>query len=183
MNLTFTVEAGQSLAIVGPSGSGKSTLLSIIAGFTDPSSGELRFDGSRGHIEWAPQASPLLSRRTALDNVMLPTLIRGADPGAARMHASKTLDDLGLGAFAHTPVYRLSGGERQRVGVARAVVSRPRMLLADEPTASLDPYSRTAVIQTLRRCTQEGTAVIIATHDPIVAEQCDTRLDLQLDMP
>ncbi|MDR0591806.1 MAG: ATP-binding cassette domain-containing protein [Bifidobacteriaceae bacterium] len=159
------------VVIAGPSGSGKTTLLGVIAGVVRTAPGTVSVDGNPGHArgwEWIVQSSPLLNRRTAFDNVALGPKARGLTetaPDAARA----AMADLGLDTLAGQPVYKLSGGERQRVAVARALASGAGLILADEPTASLDPRSRDLVCQGLEQAAGRGALVLAATHDPYVA--------------
>lgn len=171
----------QRVAIVGPSGAGKSTLMAVIAGQLRPSRGsvEVIVPADRDpRPEWIVQASPLLLRRTALENVMLGPLSRGMSVLRAEVVARRIMVDLGLGALPHTPAYQLSGGERQRVAVSRAVAAGPLLVLADEPTASLDSISKRSVITALEGVSRYGALLIVATHDMDVADMCDRRLRL-----
>ena len=163
-------------ALVGPSGSGKSTLLAVIAGYVSPTSGRIRFDGhddARQRIALVSQAPVLLMRRTVRDNVAAGGLARGLDMDSAREAADELLDVLDLSHLASVKVYRTSGGERQRVTILRAIAMNAPILLADEPTASLDPLSRAAIVVALRQAAHRGAVVIVATHDPYVAGACD----------
>ncbi|MDR1633751.1 MAG: ATP-binding cassette domain-containing protein [Bifidobacteriaceae bacterium] len=169
-------------AVMGPSGSGKTTLLGVIAGAVRTSSGTVVTDGvpgGAGGWEWIVQSSPLLNRRTAFDNVVLGPAARGLSPGDAADRALTAIGDLGIEELAAQRVYKLSGGERQRVAVARALASRPGLILADEPTASLDPRSRTEVCDGLARAAEHGALVLVATHDPYVASRADVTYRLE----
>lgn len=188
--LSFHVSAGQIAALMGPSGVGKSTLLAGIAGLSPLTAGTIRFtlpdgtlvspqDADAARVHWMFQSSPLLGRRSALDNVALAHELRGEDRGDAIAASREILATLELGALAHQPVHRLSGGERQRVAVARALAARPHLLLADEPTASLDAATRAIVTQALVTVAREGAAVIVATHDKWVADHGDQVIELQ----
>lgn len=185
---TFNVVARsfESLAIVGPSGAGKSTLLSVMAGHLTPAVGAvaLEDEASGAHhrqpvVSWIVQASPLLDRRTALANAALGPVAAGMDLETAHRLAGHALTELGLTALFHKPVYKLSGGERQRVAVARTIATRPDVILADEPTASLDAASRSLVVSALQTAALEGAIVVVATHDPAVAESCSRHIDMQ----
>lgn len=175
-----TFGAGRLCALMGPSGTGKSTLLAIIAGHLRPTAGEVVVTDAENRrtdqVEWMVQSTPTLPRRTAWDNAALGASARGLDRTAALAEAARILDALDLTAVRGTRTFRLSGGERQRVAVARSIARRTPVLLADEPTASLDPQSRAAVCRALRVAADAGTTVVVATHDPVVAEGCDAVL-------
>lgn len=175
--LDFDIGPGEIFAATGPSGVGKSTLLAGLAGQFEFDSGEVEISADR--VEWLVQSAPLLTRRTALANAAMAAEIRfGVKPGYVD-RASEVLSRLGLGSVERRVVYRLSGGERQRVALARAVVAEPEVLLADEPTASLDADSRQLVLRELRELSGQGCAVLVATHDPVVMRAADRTLDLE----
>ncbi|MDR1188896.1 MAG: ATP-binding cassette domain-containing protein [Bifidobacteriaceae bacterium] len=160
------------VAFMGPSGSGKTTLLGVVAGAVRAASGIVAVDGkpgAAGRWEWIVQSSPLLNRRSAYDNVVLGPRARGESARAAAGAAGSALEALGIGGLANQRVYKLSGGERQRVAVARALAAGSELILADEPTASLDPRSRELVCDGLERAAVQGALVLVATHDPYVA--------------
>ncbi|PPI44557.1 ABC transporter ATP-binding protein [Rathayibacter tritici] len=171
-DVALSVSAGEAVALCGPSGAGKSTLLAVLAGQLRPDSGRIRTVPPE-RIAWIVQSTPLLARRTALDNAALGALARGARRREAEAEADRALLAVGVAGLRDRPVHELSGGERQRIAVARAVVARSEVILADEPTASLDPQSRALVIRALLGATATGAAVIVATHDPVVAAACD----------
>jgi ABC-type lipoprotein export system ATPase subunit len=177
--LTHTFAGTVTVAIMGPSGSGKSTLLGLVSGELTPQSGLVRIcaagEGPLLSPAWIFQSSPLLSQRTALDNAMTASLMAGHDPEESRLRAREALHRLGLGELKVARVSSLSGGERQRVAVARAITARSSLILADEPTASLDPEARRKVIEALKHASKLGALTLIATHDPWVAQQCDDR--------
>jgi ABC-type lipoprotein export system ATPase subunit len=162
---------------VAPSGAGKTTLLAAIAGFHSETTGEIAID-SGAHVEWLIQSSPLLNRRSGIDNAMTAAAIRFGPSRGLMDQARTMLLDLGLTDEAHRVAYKLSGGERQRVALARALLARPDLLLADEPTASLDPSARDAVIGAITKSCAAGCAAIVATHDPLVAASCDQAIVL-----
>ncbi|OGA18714.1 MAG: ABC transporter [Betaproteobacteria bacterium RIFCSPLOWO2_02_FULL_66_14] len=179
------VTAGEALAIVGASGSGKSTLLAILAGLDTPSAGRVMLDGVdlfsldedaraelRGRsVGFVFQSFQLLPALTALENVMLPLELAGrADAGD---EARRILASVGLGErLQHYPKH-LSGGEQQRVALARAFVMRPKLLLADEPTGSLDAASGDGVIELVFELNRSyGTTLILVTHDESLAKRC-----------
>jgi putative ABC transport system ATP-binding protein len=190
--ISFQLAAQESVAIVGASGSGKSTLLSILAGLDTPSSGTVRLDGIdlfaldedaraavRGaHIGFVFQSFQLMGHLSALENVMLPLELRGERK--ARALATDMLGRVGLGQrLGHYPKL-LSGGEQQRVALARAFVVRPALLLADEPTGSLDHATGESVMQLMFELNREvGTTLILVTHDPRIAERCDRQIRLE----
>ncbi len=190
-SIDFTVPAGQTLAIVGASGSGKSTLLGLLAGLDLPSGGTIRFGGTDifaldedGRAAWRKanlgfvfQSFQLLPYLTALENVMLPLELR-AESGA-REQASAMLERVGLATrLSHYPK-TLSGGEQQRVALARAFVTKPALLLADEPTGSLDAVTGEAVIQLMFDLKQErGSTLILVTHDNSIARRCERTLTI-----
>lgn len=184
-HVDFTVQSGETLAIVGASGSGKSTLLGLLAGLDTPSGGKVLLDGvdiyaldedGRAALRMAKlgfvfQSFQLLPHLTALENVMLPLELRG-EPGA-RDKAQAMLQRVGLGErLRHYPKY-LSGGEQQRVALARAFVTEPPLLLADEPTGSLDAATGDAVIRLMFELNREhGSTLVLVTHDATIAARC-----------
>jgi ABC-type lipoprotein export system ATPase subunit len=169
-------------AVMGPSGSGKTTLLGVIAGAVRATSGGVFVDGSPGHAvgwEWIVQSAALLNRRTALDNVVLGPAARGLPQPVAAQGAEAALVTLGIDRLADQRVYKLSGGERQRVAVARALAAGTDLILADEPTASLDPESRELVCRGLVWAAAQGSLVVVATHDPYVAQAASVAYRLE----
>ncbi|MEY4712693.1 MAG: hypothetical protein RIS88_2143 [Pseudomonadota bacterium] len=185
-DVDFTLAAQETVAIVGASGSGKSTLLSIIAGLDTPTRGTVRLAGQdlfaldeddraslrAQKIGFVFQSFQLLGNLTALENVMLPLELAGRRD--ARQAASEMLERVGLGArLGHYPKV-LSGGEQQRVALARAFVVRPAVLLADEPTGSLDFATGETVMQLMLDLNREqGTTLVLVTHDQGIAQRCD----------
>ena len=190
--ISFTLQARQSAAIVGASGSGKSTLLSIIAGLDTPSSGTVRLAGidifvidedARAAVRAAKlgfvfQSFQLLGNLTALENVMLPLELQGRND--ARALATEMLGRVGLSErLRHYPKV-LSGGEQQRVALARAFVVKPAVLLADEPTGSLDFATGEVVMQLMFDLNREsGTTLVLVTHDAGIAARCDRQLRIE----
>ena len=185
-DVTLTVEPGRSLAVVGPSGCGKSTLLGILGGLEVPTSGEV-YVGEHAVSSMPDQARAALRRRafgfvfqqdnlqpflTVSENVGLQSLLAGiADESS---HRQSLLDALDMGSLIHRFPDQLSGGQRQRVAVARALVHSPVVVLADEPTGSLDAANSDKVVELLLRLHKEqGTTLVIVTHDPSVAERMD----------
>lgn len=170
----LTLQSRETCALMGPSGSGKSTLLGVISGLIPPTSGTLTISGlSNPIVQWVFQSSPMLDRRSVVDNVALSSIARGTDPWTARERALELLDSFALADHALRPAYTLSGGQRQRVAIARAINASPDVLLADEPTASLDGVSRDLVCDALDHAAMNGAVVVIATHDEYVAGRCD----------
>jgi len=181
----FRVEAGEYVAIMGPSGSGKSTLLHILGLLDRPTAGEYRLGGvdvtalddaaqaltRRERIGFVFQFFHLVPRLTAQQNVELPLTLAGVAPRERHPLARHALEEMGLAdRIDHRPD-QLSGGQRQRVAIARATVTRPQLLLADEPTGNLDRTSGREVIQILEGLNSQGLTLIVVTHDPEVGER------------
>jgi putative ABC transport system ATP-binding protein len=179
--ITFELEPGGFLAIVGPSGSGKSTLLALLAGLDQPTSGRVILDGSdlgplseddRARLRSAKvgfvfQSFNLIPTLTARENVQVPLELRGEDPG---QRAEALLARVGLEGRGHHYPAQLSGGEQQRVALARAFIHRPRLLFADEPTGNLDATTGTRVVELMTELNEEqGTTLVLVTHDPDLA--------------
>ena len=190
-DVSFSVNSGETVAIVGSSGSGKSTLLGLIAGLDTPSSGGVRLDGEdlfaldedgraalRGRsMGFVFQSFQLLSGMTALENVMLPLELAGVDDAEAIARAH--LERVGLAARARHRPMQLSGGEQQRVALARAFAVAPRILLADEPTGNLDAHTGAQVIELMFELNREqGATLVVVTHDPALAGHCGRQLRL-----
>ena len=187
--LTLDVRAGEAVAVLGPSGSGKSTLLNLVAGLDRPSRGTVTVDGvrvdrlneaasaryRRARIGIVFQFFNLLEDLTVLDNVLLPAQLAGMARPRARDRAHELLSYLGVDRHARAFPGRLSGGERQRVAVARALMNRPPLLLADEPTGALDTASGQEVRALLTDLNRDGQTVVLVTHDLALAEACATR--------
>jgi putative ABC transport system ATP-binding protein len=188
-DVTLRVEAGDAVAILGPSGSGKSTLLNLIAGLDRPTEGTVTVAGTRvdtlgeaasavfrrTHIGLVFQFFNLLDDLTVVDNVILPAQLAGMRGGAARGRAGLLLESLGIGRLANAYPGRLSGGERQRVAVARALMNRPALLLADEPTGALDTAAGEDVRALITDLHAAGQTIVLVTHDLVLAEACATR--------
>ena len=184
------VPEGGSLAVIGPSGSGKTSLLAILSGLAAPTAGEVYVDGERRTGTRAPwagvsmvlQGYGLVSLLTAAENIEVAVRAAGIPAREAQVAAAAMLDELGMGAHAGQIVEELSGGQQQRVAVARALARQPRLLIADEPTAELDQAARAVVLARMLAVTDQGGAVVLATHDPEVAERCDHVLDLRVSV-
>ncbi|MFK0048973.1 ABC transporter ATP-binding protein [Streptomyces sp. NPDC090741] len=188
-DVSLTVRAGESVAVLGPSGSGKSTMLNMIAGLDRPSSGTVMVDGvrvdklgeagsaryRRAKVGMVFQFFNLLDDLTVADNVRLPAELAGMARGEARRRAAELLDSLGIGRHAQAYPGRLSGGERQRVAVARSLMNRPALLLADEPTGALDSDSGEDVKALLNELHTDGQTIVTVTHDLTLAQACATR--------
>ncbi len=182
---TLTVAPGDYISIVGPSGSGKSTMLNILGLLDRPSVGEYRLAGSltgalsdderaavrARFIGFVFQSFHLLPRRTVLDNVLMPMLYSGVPRRERESRAREALDRVGLSHRVDFFPGSLSGGERQRVAVARAVVSGPRLLLADEPTGNLDQRTSGEVMSLFEELNDDGLTLIVITHDDAVARR------------
>ncbi len=188
------VDAGERLAIVGPSGSGKSTLLHLLGGLDRPDAGEIVVGGHalaalsaselaafrNRTIGFVFQFQQLLADFTALENVMIPGRIAGLPAGDLAARARRLLAQVGMGEReTHFPS-QLSGGEQQRVALCRALLLDPPLLLADEPTGSLDPESGAAVVELLETLQSgRGMTAIVVTHNPVLARRCDRILQLE----
>ena len=182
-DIALTVERGQFIAVMGPSGSGKSTLLHVMAGLTRPDAGRVLVDGQdlsamtdhrltlfrRRHIGLVFQAFNLIPTLTALDNVLLPLLADGRGAiGAAKLDG--LLKRLDLTARGRHRPDALSGGEQQRVAIARAILPDPSIILADEPTGSLDSVTGQGICRLLQElCREQGRTIVVVTHEPAVA--------------
>ncbi|KAB2342800.1 ATP-binding cassette domain-containing protein [Actinomadura rudentiformis] len=181
----LTAAAGERIAVIGPSGSGKSTLLTLLAGVSVPTQGEVRFRGApvdesaRQGIAYVFQGYGLVSLLTAAENVEIALRAAGRTPVKAREIAAEALETLGLTPYSDHLIEELSGGQQQRTAVALAIARRPALLLADEPTAEQDAAHRDLVLKRLLAEAERGAALVVATHDPEVAGQCDRVLTLQ----
>jgi putative ABC transport system ATP-binding protein len=187
------IDQGEFVTVMGPSGSGKTTLMEILGCLSRPSAGRYQLAGRavdaidpdglarlRGEeIGFIFQSFNLLPRLTLAENVELPLGYRGVSRKLRRERARETLEHVGLGhRWRHTP-NEISGGERQRVAVARALVNRPSLVLADEPTGNLDTKTGNEILSLLEAVHTEGNTVVIVTHDPQIGERAPRRLSIR----
>ena len=190
-DVSFDIDSGASVAIVGASGSGKTTLLGLLAGLDRPSDGEVWIDGRalsgldedaraamrQRLLGFVFQSFQLLPALTALENVMLPLELAGADDAASK--AREWLGRVGLGKRTTHYPKQLSGGEQQRVAIARAFAGDPKLLMADEPTGNLDGATGAEIAELMFRLNHEhGTTLVLVTHDTALASRCGRRLSL-----
>jgi putative ABC transport system ATP-binding protein len=184
--VSLAIASGEVVAVMGPSGSGKTTLLHLVAGLDDPDDGQVCINGvdwttlegdaratfRRRTIGFIPQGYALLPQATAAENVEVPLLLDGIDRDSRVKRVAEALQRVGMNDQGAKIPDQLSGGEQQRVAVARAVINRPALILADEPTASLDSVTGATVVELLLACAgEEGAGILLATHDPAVADR------------
>jgi len=187
-NISFELARGEFAFLTGHSGAGKSTLLKLMLQMERPSKGQVFVDGDcvntmksslvpflRRKVGVVFQNHQLLFDRTVYDNVAMPLLIAGYQPAEASRRVRAALDSVGLLGYERRNPIELSGGEQQRVGIARAVVNKPRLLLADEPTGNLDPELSEEIMKLFLRFQQVGVTVLIATHDIALIERMGHR--------
>lgn len=191
--VSLSVNRGEIIALIGRSGAGKSTLLHMMGLLDRPEDGKVRISGKdtstiseqertlmrRDQIGFVYQFHHLLPEFTALENVMMPQLIAGKPKDQAKLRAQELLDQVGLGQRVMHRPQQLSGGEQQRVAIARALANKPALLLADEPTGNLDPFTADAVFDILLNVVrQQKVGALIATHNPELAKRMDRTLIL-----
>lgn len=191
-DVDLVIGDGEYISIMGPSGSGKSTLLNILGLLDRPTRGTYVLDGKdvsgldddelarqrRQSIGFVFQFFHLVPRMSALENVELPLMLAGRPTGARRQRAREVLESMGLGErISHRPD-QLSGGERQRVAIGRAMVMRPTVLLADEPTGNLDSRSGMEIVEIIERLNDDGIALVVVTHDPSLGNRARRHLTM-----
>lgn len=192
-NATFDVFASELVAIFGPSGSGKSTLLHLLGGLVAPEVGELSICGldpkierdrltlRREHLGFVFQQSNLVADLTVEQNIRLPAIAAGIARGATTARVREVAAAVGIAHLLNQRIHELSSGERQRVAIGRALMNRPQLILADEPTGSLDEETAETIFALLRTLVKEqGVAILFATHERRLAEQCDRLLCLRM---
>lgn len=193
--VSLRIAAGKITAVMGPSGSGKSTLLNLVAGIDRATGGRIVVDGleitrlgetalaryRRAKVGLVFQFFNLLNNLTVLDNVLIPAQLAGVAAPEAGRRAGELLEQLGIADQARKYPARLSGGQRQRVAVARALVNRPVLLLADEPTGALDTHSGEQVLDLFRDLNSASQTIVLVTHDPRLAERYADRIVTLVD--
>jgi ABC-type lipoprotein export system ATPase subunit len=191
-DVSLRIDEGEFVAIVGPSGSGKSTMMNILGCLDRPTLGSYRLAGtSVGELDddklaklrsrtigFVFQSYNLLPRTSAIDNVATPLLYQGVGRGERQRRAREALERLGLGDRAGHEPTELSGGQQQRVAVARALVTEPSLILADEPTGNLDSHAGAEVIALLRELHRAGRTIVLITHDATIASMADRQVRL-----
>lgn len=185
--VSLVAEPGRILAVTGSSGSGKTTLLSVIGGLIPPTSGSVLYDGQpvgtrsgepKPGTAFVLQTYGLVPTLTAEENVSIALRAAGVDPAEAIRRALAALERVAVGDLADRLIQELSGGQLQRVAVARALAVEPDVLLADEPTSELDEKNRDLIVGEIRAEAERGALVVLATHDPEVADMCDEAVHL-----
>lgn len=191
-NIQLNINQGEYLSLMGPSGSGKSTLLNMIGLLDRPDTGQYQLQGEntellteeqrallrRKHIGFVFQSFHLIPRLTALENVELPLMLAGVKPILRREKARNLLSELGLANHLGQLPKQLSGGQLQRVGIARALITEPTILLADEPTGNLDQNSGKEVTDILERYNRKGITLLVVTHDPALGNRAKRQLNM-----
>lgn len=191
-DVTLSIAAGEYLAVMGPSGSGKSTLLSLLGGLDRPTAGSYLFEGRevaalpddelsrlrRERIGFVFQSFHLVPRMTALENVGLPLVLGGVPPAERLARSAEALASVGLADRSRHRPDQLSGGEKQRVCLARAVVTGPGLILADEPTGNLDSASGAEIVALLERLHAGGRTLLVVTHDPGIGARAPRKVRL-----
>jgi putative ABC transport system ATP-binding protein len=189
-DVSFTVERGDFVAIMGPSGSGKSTFMNILGCLDQPTKGEYILDGQSvaklssnelAHIRnktigFVFQGFNLLSRSSLLDNVALPLVYSGEDKRERQIRSQKLLEKVGLAKYINSRPNQISGGQQQRVAIARALVNKPRLILADEPTGNLDSTTSHEIMALLKELNEEGITIVLVTHEADIAEHASRQV-------
>ena len=193
VDVSFDVHAGELLVLRGPSGSGKTTLLSILGGLDAPTTGSVWYgeqeltalneagliEARRTKLGYVFQNFGLIPVLSAAENVELPLRIQGVDAAARASRVAEVLELVGLGGQAAQRPYELSGGQQQRVGIARALVGRPAILLADEPTGQLDSGTAESMMDLIGSLVaSQGVAAVVSTHDPVLMQRADTVVEI-----
>jgi len=192
-NVSFDVHTGELLVLRGPSGSGKTTLLSILGGLDSPTTGSVWYgeqeltalgeaelvEARRHRLGYVFQDFGLVPVLSAAENVELPLRIQGVDPASRASRVAEVLDLVGLSGQAGQRPYELSGGQQQRVGIARALVARPAILLADEPTGQLDSGTAESMMDLIGSLVaSQGVAAVVSTHDPLMMKRADAVIEI-----
>ena len=191
-NISLKINDGEMSAIIGKSGAGKSTLLHILACIDDYQGGEYKIDDTlvkqlserqsarirNEKIGMVMQDFALVEDFTAIENVLLPLEFSKHKKSNRQEKALNALKSVGMEQYAKKPVNKLSGGQKQRVAIARAIVNEPSLILADEPTGALDTKTSAEIMDVFRKLHSEGKTIVIVTHDPGVAEQCERIIEI-----
>lgn len=190
--ISFQISQGEIVAVVGPSGSGKSTLLNIAGGLLKPSSGEYLFHGKpvagndsemakfrSKHVGFILQHFALIKSKSIRYNIGLPLKYSNVNKKEIKERVEALSDSLGIRDKLDMYPHMLSGGECQRVAIARAVIAKPNLILADEPTSSLDDDNKFEVLEILKKLNQSGITMLIATHDHTVSEMCNRKIQIK----
>lgn len=193
-NFSFEIKKGEMVAIMGKSGCGKTTLLNIIGGLESLTSGDYLFEGKnvssfnekeylefrRKHISYIFQNYALIPEYSVLENIILPVCYRIGNKKKAKINAKKLLKELDIEYLENRSIDKLSGGEKQRIAIARSLITNSNLILADEPTGSLDATTGKIIMELLKEINKQGKTIVIVTHDIEVANYCDRIINLNL---